>query len=1038
MKKNLTNFLQHGLRSKMLLLTGILWLSAFSMVYAQKTYEYKGVVTNIKGETLPGVSVTIKGTTQGAITGLDGDYKIISDKEALTLTFSFTGMITKDVEASPASALTVVLEEKSTDLTGVMIIGYGTQKKSNVTGSIGQIKSAEITQIPVARVQQSMAGRVAGVNVTASSGSPGAGLNVLIRGAGTNGNSQPLYVVDGMKSGNVDYLVPDDIASIEVLKDAASCAIYGSQGANGVVIITTKSGKSKEAGTGNVDFSFQYGWQSMPAVTPVMNSAEYATYINEAAVGVTIPTNSTTDTKWSDQIINNGAPTSQYYLSFSGGNEKSSYLVSGSYFDQQGVIGGDKSNYKRYSVRFNGQNQVKKWLNVSTNIAFTQNNRAAIAENSEFGGIVTNALSLDPLTPVVYTGALPAYAQAPLDAGHTLVQDGSGQYYGISQYVKGEIANPLAQIAVTEGNTVQNKIVGNVSGTFDLAKGLQFTSRIGLDYAAQNNHYWNPTYYFSSERYSDVPTMGENVNTWYTWLWENFLSYQKSIEKHNFTLLAGMSSQKYTSNYLNTNSGPMFQQTEAFSWYGPASIPGQVAGYQQIQTMESYYGRLTYDYDNKYLLNVTLRDDGTSLLQNKWGFFPSVSAGWNISEENFWKNLNSPINYFKLRGSWGQNGSLSNLSPDQFRSLITSSGIQYPKPGGGYYTGAEPELLANPELTWETSTQTDIGFDMKLFKGKMSIGFDWFDKITEDLLTPSTPPLSVGNNAPFVNAGDVTNKGYEFAIGWQEAEGEFHYNVSTNFTWMHNEVTYLNPLLTRVPGASVGTGWTATYFELGLPVWYFRGYQTDGIFQNQAQIDQYIADNGLTGYSPKPGDPIVVNNVDDGKINADDQGMIGSPAPTFLFGANMNFDYKGFDLNIFLQAASGNQLIMGWNRTDRGTSNRPEFFYTDRWTGDGSTNTWFRANTTSEYVYNSDLMVFDGSYFKIKQVQLGYTMPKSIAAKMHMVKARVFISLDNYFTFTQYPGMDVEAGGNSGNGGGIDRGYYPSPKVVMTGISLTL
>jgi len=415
-----------------------------------------------------------------------------------------------------------------------------------------------------------------------------------------------------------------------------------------------------------------------------------------------------------------------------------------------------------------------------------------------------------------------------------------------------------------------------------------------------------------------------------------------------------------------------------------------------------------------------------------------VSAGWVMSEEDFWKNLELPVNYFKLRASWGQNGSLSNLGPDQFRSLIKISGIQYPKPGGGFYTGAEPALLANPELTWETSDQTDLGFDVRAFNNKLTFAFDYYKKVTKDLLTPSSPPLSVGNYAPFVNAGDVTNTGIELELGWRESEGDFHYSATGNVTFNHNEVTYLNPLLSRQSGASVGTGWTATYMEKGLPIWYFRGYQTDGIFQNQVQIDKYIADNGLSGYAPKPGDPIIVNNKKDGQINSDDQTKIGSPQPKVTFGANLSCDYKNFDLNVFLQGSLGNDILMGWNRTDRGTSNRPEFFYTDRWTGDGSTNSWFRADLTNPYAYNSDLMIFKGNYMRIKQIQLGYTMPKDLAAKLHMTNVRIYVSLDDYFTFTKYPGMDPEAGSTDNNSLGIDRGMYPTPRKFMTGLSITL
>ncbi len=1041
MKKNLYNYLHCSMIAKMLCFTGILWLGALTSVYAQKSYKYTGTVTNVAGETLPGVSVIVTGTANGSITDVNGKFELTADKPSLKLTFSYTGMDNQEVQAAAGTPQVIVLVEKATSISGILIVGYGTQKKSLVTGAISQIKSKELTSLPASRIDQAMQGRVAGVSVRTNSGSPGSGLKVRVRGAGSNGNADPLYIVDGMKTGDINYLEPSDVESIEVLKDAASSAIYGAEGANGVVIITTKSGKGGGAGEktkgGILNYDYQYGIQSIGKMMPVMNTSEYATYVNEAKVGVTIPTDVTTNTNWLDQIAQT-APMQKHYLSFSGSTDNSSYMISGSYFNQDGVVGGNKANFKRYSVRLNSDHEVKSWLNIGNNFSYSHTDRSSITENSEFGGIVSSALMLDPLTPVVYEGALPAYAQAAQDAGNTLVQDPSGKYYGVSQFLKGESANPLAQMAIARGNTVQDKVVGNMFATLKPLKGLSITSRLGIDYANQIYHTWNPTYWFSSERFNSTTSGRNNYDKWYTWMWENYASYTRSFEKHNFSLMGGLSAQKYVHSYVNTFFSPMASEEESSSYPGATEITGKVSGIPETKTQQSYFGRLTYDYDNKYMFNATLRRDGTSLLANKWGTFPSVSAGWLTSEESFWKNLSTPVNYFKLRASWGQNGSLSNLTPDQFRSLITSSGIQYPKAGGGFYTGAEPELLANPELTWETSQQTDIGIDLRAFRGKLSFTVDYYKKVTKDLLTPLSPPLSLGNHAPFGNAGDVTNKGFEFELGYREAEGDFHYSANVNLTTNHNEVTYLNPLLTRVSGAGIGTGWTATYFEKGLPVWYFRGYQTAGIFQDQAQIDKYIADNGLVGYAPKPGDPIIVNNKKDASINADDMVKIGSPHPKLTFGANLSCEYKNFDLNIFLQGTQGNDIIMGWNRTDRGTSNRPEFFYNDRWTGAGSTNSWFRADLTNPYAYNSDLMVFNGSYLRIKQIQVGYTMPKDLAKKLHIIGARVYFSLDDYFTFTKYPGMDPEAGSTENNSLGIDRGVYPTPRKFMTGISLTI
>jgi TonB-linked SusC/RagA family outer membrane protein len=524
-------------------------------------------------------------------------------------------------------------------------------------------------------------------------------------------------------------------------------------------------------------------------------------------------------------------------------------------------------------------------------------------------------------------------------------------------------------------------------------------------------------------------------------MWENFATYDNTFDdKHHLNVMAGMAAQQYTHKFLTTLSGPIFAEDDNFAEHGPVEVDGKVSGNLRDDRLVSYFARALYEYDGRYVVTATIRRDGTSLLASdtRWGNFPSISAGWIISGEDFW-NVDF-VEFLKVRASYGSNGMLSSLSPDQFRSLIISSGIQYPRPGGGFYTGAEPELLANPELKWASSEQFNIGVDAWLWANRITVGFDYFNKVTKDLLTPGTPPPSVGNNAPFVNAGDVTNKGFEAEIGLRKYEGEFNWDFNFNYTYLDNEVTYLNPLLERVAGASVGTGWTASYFELGQPVWFFRGYQTEGIFQNQAQIDEYIGRYNLSGYEPVPGDPIVSNTNGDNLINEEDQTFIGNPHPSHMWGAIFNFNYSNFDMRIFFQGVHGHDVLLGWNRYDRSTSNRPQFFYDDRWTGEGSTNDFPRAQQSSPYVYNSDLMVFKGSFVRIRQIQLGYTIPRSVM-KNKIDNLRVFVSLDDYFTFTNYPGMDPEAGPtrddrDRDNSLGIDRGMYPTPRKIIFGLSL--
>jgi TonB-linked SusC/RagA family outer membrane protein len=1035
MKAKFYNYLKlDTFAKKFLLFTGMLLFSLSLTTTAQQVANYTGTVTDESGMPLPGVNVVEKGTSNGAITDLDGKFELKSENASLTLSFSMVGYLTFEGEYQIGDLVQISLIEDVVGLDEVVVIGYGTQKRSNVTSAISKLDSDQLAEVPVASVNEALQGRLAGVNVTNNSGSPGSGLKIVIRGVGTNGNAEPLYVVDGGIVDNVDNIEPYDIASVEVLKDAASAAIYGASAANGVVLITTKQGSERPA---QVIYNMQIGSSSIGNYTQPMDAASYATWVNEANVGVEIPTNSPINTNWMDEIQENGM-LQRHHLGFSGATEKGGYYISGSYLNQDGTVGGDKSKFERFTLRANITQQLRKWIQVGTYLTYNHYKLNAITEDSEFGGIISSGLMLDPLTPVTYDGALPGFAQDALDAGNTLVTDENGNYYGLSEYVKGEIANPLAQIAIDQGNVRADQILGNAFLKLggDVWKGFSFTSRLNIEAGNVLFHEWYPTYWFSSERMNTQANIRDNTNRLFNWMWENYITYEHTFnEKHNLSVVLGTSAQQDTYKYLTTFSGPMFAEADNFAEHGPVEVDGKVSGNSEDNRKNSYFGRASYEYNGRYLVSAIIRRDGTSLLgtEQRWGNFPSVSAGWIISGEKFW-NVDF-INFMKIRASWGQNGMLSGLGPDQFRSLITTSGIKYPKPGGGFYTGAEPELLANPELTWATSEQIDIGLDMYMWANRLTLGIDLYQKKTKDLLTPGTPPPSVGNNAPFVNAGDVTNKGIEFELGLRKYEGKFNYDMNFNMTLMDNEVTFLNPLLDRVAGAQVGTGWTATWFELNQPMWYFRGYKTDGIFQNQAEINAYKDQNGgLAGYDPVPGDPIVVNTNGDDLINDEDQTYIGSPHPKFMWGAMFNFAYYGFDLRLFFQGVHGQDVLLGWNRYDRSTSNRPQFFFDERWTGEGSTNERPRAEQSSPYIYNSDLMVYKGGFVRIRQIQLGYTIPKS-TMKNKVQNLRVYVSLDDYFTFTNYPGMDPEAGSGADNSQGIDRGLYPIPRKILFGLS---
>ncbi len=992
-----------------------------------------GKIMNAENDSpLPGVNIVVKGTNTGTTSDMNGEYEITIPENQNVLEFSFVGYQSKTIEINGRTTINVALQPRDEELEEVVVVGYGSQKKSLVTGSISEMESEDLSGLPISRAEEALEGKTSGVSVIPSSGSPGAGMNVRIRGTSSNQSSQPLYIVDGMKTGDISFLSPSDIESIEILKDAASAAIYGAEGANGVVLISTKSGSREES---RVNYDFQYGAQSSGNIAEPMNADMYTTYMNEAGHDVTVEAPNNANTNWVDETFQQ-APIQKHNLSFSGGSENSTYMFSGSYFDQNGIVGGDKADFKRYSVRLNSKHEVKEWLEVGNNLTYTNFNRSAISEDNVFGSVIGNTLMFDPLVPATYDGT-PEIIQNALDNDMDPVTNSDGEYYGVSQNTLGEIVNPLAAIKNSKGNTEQNKLFGNVFAKINPIKGLNITSRFGVDYASQMYHTWSPKYWYSTERQNTSTDIRDNYDSWYTWLWENFAEYSFSIDNHNVTALGGVSAQQYTHKYLTTLSGPLFKEGESFAQHGSSETEGRLSGNKQVSKQASYYARVNYDYNNKYMFEAAFRRDGSSLLgpEYKWGNFPSLSAGWVISEEDFWDV--DVINFLKIRSSWGKNGSLSNLGYDQYRALITTSGLKYPDAGGGYYSAAEPQALANPELKWETSEQTDFGIDLYLWSSRVTFSADYYKKVTRDLLTPGSPPLSVGNYASFVNAGDVTNKGFEFQLGLSKREGDFNYNMDFNLSTNSNEVTYLNPLLDRVSGANVGTGWTVTYFEEGKPVWYFRGYETDGIFQNETQIQNYIDEHELSGYNPEPGDPIIVNNKDDGLINTEDQKMIGDPHPDIQFGANFNFSYKNFDIRMYLTGQTGNEILMAWNRTDRATYNRPKYFYENRWTGEGSTNDFFRAQTQSPLAYHSDMLIFDGSYLRVKQIELGYTLPYNLLRSVNISKARLFVSLNDYFTFTSYPGMDPVAGSYNVQSQGVDRGVYPIARKVMGGVSVT-
>lgn len=1017
-----------------------LLMSPFALMAQEVTVTGK-VTDKVDGKPLPGVTVTLQGTTKAASTDAAGNFRIAAPVGA-KLVVTLLGMSPQTVTVRGSAPITVSLETDVTALGEVVVIGYGSQKKSLVTGAISSIKAEDLKTVSSSRIDQALQGRTAGVTVLPNSGSPGSGMSIRVRGSGSSRSSEPLYIVDGVRAGGIEFLDPSEVSNIEILKDAASAAIYGAEGANGVVIITTKTGK---ANTAVINYSFQYGQQSARKDVRSMNPIQYQQYLSEGGLpGPTVAEAQAVGngTNWADEVFQT-APLQHHTLTLSGGSEKSTYLIGMNYFSQKGIIGGDKSKFDRVTVRVNSDHKMKSWLNVGERFSYSNFNNVGIAENTEYGSVVGSMLAYDPLTPAVYTGGLPAHVTAALADGKSLVRDGNGNYYGVSPYVLGEFGNPLAMIASAHTKTNQNKLVGNVYADVEPIEGLKFTTRYGIDAAFVRNHAWRPTFWYSSENLNTVPSGSDFQNNFFNWQWENFVTYSKKIGSHNFSILGGTSAIKRMFNNISGAYSGLFKEED--KWAYPDFVPdskeklAKFTGQYNATTLQSYYARILYDYQDKYLFAATIRRDGSSLFppDKRWGTFPSVSAGWVISKENFFsEDISKVVNYAKLRASWGQNGSLSNVGIGSWQSFIGQN-QQYPDGNNNFVLGAAPTNLLNPALTWETSEQLDIGLDLSLFNSRLTFTTDYFKKTTRDLITNGAVPFIAGNVLNNVNSGNVVNKGWEFELSYNNGrESAFKYEIGLNLSIVDNKVTKTNPLYPIIQGAGVGTGWNATRFEKNLPIWYFYGYKTDGIFQNQAEVTKYISDNGLTGYAPKPGDPRLVDVNKDGFISPTDQTYIGNPTPDFTYGARVNLSYKGFDFMAFLQGSQGNDVLMGFVRNDRRTSNKPDFFFTERWHGEGTTNSFFSANPDSKS-FNSDMMIFDGSFAKIRQLQLGYTLPNSLTNKISVQNVRLYISLDDYFTFTKYKGLDPEGGNGGGNSVGIDRGVYPTPRKALFGVAFS-
>ena len=1021
---------------------------------SQENLTVSGVVTSAADQLpLIGVSVQVKGTSNGSITDLDGNYSV-SVASGQTLVFSYIGFKTQEIQITNQKTLNVVMEEDSETLDEVVVVGYGVQKKKLVTGATVQVKGETLAKMNTNSPLQAMQGQTPGVNISSTSGQPGESMKVSIRGLGTVGNASPLYLIDGV-GGDISTLNPADIESIDVLKDAASAAIYGAQAANGVVLITTKSGK---AGKAQISFDAYYGWQTQARKADMLNAQEYMMIMDEQAVNsgnapydwssyesIYDANGNVYDTDWVNSMFQNNAQTQSYTLGITGGSETTTYAMSLGYMSQEGIVGGkDVSNYERYNFRINSEHKLFKdsdLLKVGEQVSFVYKMNNGISVGNQYNNTLRGAFGTSPLAPI-YSGNN-IYDSPYNDTTNSDWYNADGNPYGSM---------------MTNSNN-ENKDVtfsGNVYAELQPIKNLKFRTVFGAVYTTNEYRSFSPLYQFSIYSFNNTRTSAaQNMSHGLTMTWTNTATYDWTVGEHAFNALLGMEMSRYSGTYLRGTTGMLrdgFDDWDhAYLDNGTATSADNglgVAGHPNDETRTvSYFARFGWNWKETYMINATVRTDGSSRFArgNRYGVFPSVSAGWTISNEAFMEDTHDWLDFLKLRVSWGQVGN-QNIDNYQYTAPITSSNTHYifgnqvgADAQSGFW-GAYPSRLANEDVTWETSEQTNIGIDARFLRSRLSLTADFYIKTTKDWLVEAPILATAGTGAPYINGGDVKNTGIELALTWNDQIGsDFQYNVGVNGAYNKNKVGNI-PTEDGIIHGDVNMLYdnTPEFYRAsnGHPIGYFWGFETAGIFQNKQQIEDWrAAGNGILQADVQPGDVIYVDQDHNGVIDDNDKVDLGNGTPDFTYGFNLGFSYKNFDFALNAYGAAGNQIVQSYRNHANSHSNYTSAIL-GRWTGEGTSNRIPRVTETNINWQFSDLYIQDGDYLRISNITIGYDFAKLINLKA-ISQARLYFQVQNAFTFTKYDGMDPEIGyGTSDWVSGIDLGYYPRPRTFLVGVNL--
>lgn len=1053
MRKTSQKFLQSNLLCRVALVAILLAFQAMLGIGAGVLYAQKVTGTVISGsdnEPLIGASVMVQGTKVGSVTDLDGNFTIDA-KNGQTLEVSYLGFITQKVKVN-GQKLNITLQEDKHSLDEVVVVGYGVQKKKLVTGATVQLKGDDIAKLNTTNPLSAMQGQTPGVNIVSTSGQPGAAMSVTIRGLGTVGNSQPLYLIDGV-GGDITTLNPADIESIDVLKDAASAAIYGAQAANGVVLVTTKSGRE---GSCKITYDGYVGWQTLGRKFEMLNSNQYMQIMDEALLNsynmspidwtslsaIRDANGNVYNTDWIDQAVDNGALTTSHSLAFTGGSKTSTYSISGGYTGQDGLIGGsDVSYYKRYNLRVNSEHKMWNGLvTIGEHVGFVYKDSRGMGTGNIYNNNLRSAFSTSPLVPVY---------------------DADGNYYSTvdSDWNKND-GNPYGTMMMNRYNQSKNTSVdANVYVQIEPIKNLKFKTVFGLNYGGSNYRSFTPIYKFTPQSGNGITKVNQSNGNGTSLVWTNTLTYDFDIKEHHISALLGSETTKYDGESTGSYGVNL---TAGFDDWEHAYVENTERGHADRKVSggpydatrgQSFFARLGWSWKDRYMVNATMRADGSSKFAkgHRWGYFPSVSAGWTLTEEDFMKSAASWLDFLKLRLSWGQVGN-ANINCYQYLAPVTTSNTNYNFGATGgtdaWVMGAYTERLANEKVKWETSEQYNVGLDARFLRQRLSLTLDGYIKSTKDWLVPAPILATAGTGGPVINGGDVKNKGIEVGLSWNDQIGkDFVYSVGANFAYNHNEVGNIPTLDGIIHGATNQIYQNAEEFyraENGHAIGYFWGYKTAGLFQNQKEINDWIAaGNGIYQADVKPGDVKYVDVNHDGVINASDKVDLGNGLPKYTFGFNFSLAWKGFDLSANFTGAAGFQIAQSYRDPNSSQANYSRRIL-KRWTGEGTSNEIPRVTygDVGNWLF-SDLYLQDGDYIRLQNLTMGYDFKKLISWK-GLSKMRLYFQVQNLFTLTKYDGMDPEIGSFNGTDGnssdswvsGVDMGYYPHPRTFIVGLNL--